>query len=264
MPGGFYTAPFTVQILTDTPGDSIKYTLDCSNPQFSETAFIGISPVSVNIDPESTDGRPLTPAVVLRASRLEDSFDPSLPVTSTYIFIDKVITQNYPGGDWPEYDINNQVIDYEMDPDVTTDPNYSDLIDDALLDIPSISLVTDNENLFDPITGIYVNANMHGKNWEKLSSVELINPDGSEGFQINAGVRIRGGWSRHPENPKHAFRLFFREEYGNAKLQFPLFEDEGVSEFDKIDLRTSQNYSWSYNGDARNTMNRDIFSPFAQ
>ena len=37
----------------------------------------------------------------------------------------------------------------------------------------------------------------------------MVDPDGTEGFQINAGVRIRGGFSRTGNNPKHAFRLFF-------------------------------------------------------
>ncbi|MEP0841744.1 MAG: lamin tail domain-containing protein, partial [Phycisphaerae bacterium] len=79
-------------------------------------------------------------------------------------------------------------------------------------------------------------------------------------FQINAGLRIRGGYSRSGDNPKHAFRLFFRWEYGEGKLHFPLFEDEGVDEFDHIDLRTAQNYCWSFNGDSRMTMSRDVFT----
>ncbi|MDA3821914.1 MAG: CotH kinase family protein [Bacteroidales bacterium] len=76
---------------------------------------------------------------------------------------------------------------------------------------------------------------------------------------MNAGLRIRGGWSRHPDFPKHSFRLFFRSEYGNSKLEYPLFGNEGVNQYDKIDLRTSQNYAWAQR-DSRNTMLRDVFS----
>ena len=57
-----------------------------------------------------------------------------------------------------------------------------------------------------------------GFNWERPGSIELIYPDGTKGFQVNAGIRIRGGYSRSTGNPKHAFRFFFREEYGDAKL----------------------------------------------
>ncbi|NIN36173.1 MAG: hypothetical protein GTO60_14180, partial [Gammaproteobacteria bacterium] len=125
-----------------------------------------------------------------------------------------------------------------MDPDVVNDSRYRGQIKDALLAIPTISLVTDLENLFDPSIGIYVNARQDGIDWERPTSVELINPDGSEGFQIDAGLRIRGAFSRSGSNPKHAFRLLFRTEYGAARLQYPLFGSEGVNEFDKIDLRT--------------------------
>jgi hypothetical protein len=87
--------------------------------------------------------------------------------------------------------------------------------------------------------------------------------DGTAGFQANAGVRIRGGFSRKPDNPKHAFRFIFRSDYGTPKLLYPLFGGEGAGSFDKIDLRTSQNYSWSVDGGAdfsENIMNRDVFS----
>ncbi len=257
--GGFFYDPINVIISSLLIGDTIKYTLDGSNPQFSTTSVIAATPVSITIDPDNIE-RPNTPGVLLRACAIKNGLNPSYVVASTYIYINKVKNQTYPGGDWPESSINNQIIDYEMDPDIVDDSRYTDQIEAALLDIPSISIVTDLENLFDPETGIYVNANYHGYTWERPVSVELINPDNSEGFNNNAGIRIRGGWSRHPDNPKHAFRLFFREEYGTPKLQYPLFEDEGVSEFDKIDLRTSQNYFWSYGNDSRNTMNRDVFS----
>ena len=149
-----------------------------------------------------------------------------------------------------------------MDPDIVNATRYRDVIDDALLDIPTISLVSDRDNLFDKFIGIYVNALQDGIAWERPASMELINPDGSEGFQINAGLRIRGGYSRDRNNPKHAFRVFFRSEYGDSKLNYPLFGKEGVDEFEKVDLRTAQNYSWSFNSwqGYNNTMAREVFS----
>ena len=147
-----------------------------------------------------------------------------------------------------------------MDPEVTHDPRYKDLIDDALLAIPSISLVTPLSNFFDADTGFYVHPGAEGRAWERPVSVELLNPDGSEGFQIDAGIRLRGGYSRSTSNPKHAFRLLFRPEYGQAKLKFPLFGDEGVDEFENVDLRCSQNYSWSFGGDSQESFVREVFS----
>jgi hypothetical protein len=265
---GFYDTSFDLTVESSTPNSIIKYTLDGSDPVNSTTALQKTSPAVIRIDPESTEGpRDKTPAVILRACAIATGYLPSESETKTYLFIDKVKTlspdKTKPGPNWPAptTSANPQSINYGMDPNILNDPRYKDVIDDALLSVPTISIATDLNNLFSLSTGIYMNALSDGSEWERPVSVELLNPDGSDGFQINAGLRIRGGWSRHGDNPKHAFRLFFREEYGKGKLKYKLFEDEGIDEFDKIDLRTSQNYSWSYpwHMGEYNTMTRDVF-----
>jgi hypothetical protein len=259
-PSGFKNTPFSLTITSSYPTANVIYTLDGSNPQNSTNLFTAGTTATINIDPNSTTGRGTTPAVVVRASLTKTGYKPSKPESRTFIFIESVKTQGYPGGDWPNYNVNGQILDYPMDANVVYDPRYINLIDDALLDIPTISVITDNKNLFDPSTGIYVNGwDAHGEEWEKQCSVELINPDGSEGFNVNAGLRIRGGWSRNTNYPKHAFRLFFRKEYGDAKLYYPLFGKEGVDEFDKVDLRCEQNYSWAMNYN-NNSLVREVFS----
>jgi hypothetical protein len=260
---GFFNNPFSVVLTSPDTSLQVIYTLDGSNPRNSKNSFTSGSPVALQIDPADITGRGTTPAVVLRASVTKPGYKPSKPASRTYIFIEKVKTQTWPGGGWPTTSINGQMIDLSMDEEIVNDPDYSDKIDDALLDIPSISVITDLKNLFDPAAGIYVNATGHGLSWEKECSVELINPDGTNGFNINAGLRIRGGWSRNDDFPKHSFRLFFREKYGNDKLYFPLFGDEGADKFDKIDLRTEQNYAWS-TGSSYNSFVREVFSRDSQ
>jgi hypothetical protein len=258
---GFYDSVFDCTVRWDSTGSVIRYTLDGSDPQTSSTAVERVSPAQIHIDPSSTQGRAKTPAVVLRAYALINGAPVTQVGTHTYIFITKVLTQVYPGGKWPASNINGQIFDWNMDQNVVNDPRYKNQVDDALLDIPSYSIVTELDNLFDPQIGIYVNAMNHGRDWERPASVELIDPQGKEkGFQINCGLRIRGGWSRHPDNPKHAFRLFFRTDYGKGKLDYPLFGDEGANSFDCLDLRTGQNYSWSYKGSPACIMIRDVFS----
>lgn len=266
---GFYENSFDVVVAAQTANASIKYTLDGSEPRTSSTAILQNSPATIRIDPESTAGqRGKTPGVILRACAVASGYAPSATMTHTYLFLNKVGALSpdnaKPGPGWPNPTTaaNPQAINYGMDPDVLNDPRYKDLIDGALLAIPAISISTDLKHLFAADSGIYMNAMSDGREWERPTSLELLNPNGTEGFQINAGIRIRGGWSRHGDNPKHAFRFFFRSEYGKGKLEFPLFENEGVNKFDKVDLRTSQNYSWSYPGHMGeyNTMNRDVFS----
>lgn len=247
---GFRTTPFNLAITCPTPGAQIRYTLDGSTPT-ADTGFAYNGPIT--IDRTS----------VVRASGFRTNWLPSQVTTHTYLFVADIVTQSangQPPAGWPSGRVNGQILDYGMDPDIVNSTRYAGLIDDALLAIPSISLVTDLKNLFDPSTGIYTHASADGEAWERPASIELIHPDGAPGFQINAGVRIRGGYSRSGDNPKHAFRLFFRSAYGQKSLDYPLFDTEGVRSFRKVDLRTDQNYSWSFGGDSRNTMIRDLFS----
>ncbi|MBN2132905.1 MAG: CotH kinase family protein, partial [Sedimentisphaerales bacterium] len=255
---GFCDGPITVTIACDTPDVTIYYTTDGSSPYTwdssrpSASAAVYQGPIQISR------------TTCLRATAVKLGWRPSPIETRTYIFVEDVIHQSPngepPGPGWPSGSVNGQTIDYGMDPDVVNDVRYKDRMDDALLAIPSISLVTDLANLFDSRTGIYVNARSQGQGWERPTSFELIYPDETEGFQVDAGLRIRGGYSRSGGNPKHAFRLFFRTEYGMSKLRYPLFGDEGVDEFENIDLRTSQNYSWSFEGGNRDTFVREVFS----
>jgi len=264
---GFYESPFNIIITSDREDAAIVYTFDGSDPTASQNAFTEKSPATVYLDPNEKTGRFTAPGVVVRAIASQEGFEPSRIVTHTYLFLNKIKElsphEQKPGSGWPERNMNNrseQYMDYGLDPEILNDSRYQDKILEAFFSLPTISLVTDLENLFDPDSGIYVNAKKHGRTWEKSVTVELLNPDDSPGFQIDAGLRIRGGWGRRNKNPKHAFRLFFREEYGAKELEYPLFGDEGVDEFDKVDLRTSQNYSWAAEGSNRNTLVRELLS----
>ena len=249
---GFYDAPFEVVIRTETPEAAVFYTLDGTEPSATNgVAYTG--PIQVS------------GTTVLRAAAFKPSFVPSKADTQTYLFLDDVIRQSPDGKappGWPS-SWGGNTVDYGMDPDVVNSPRYRNTIKDDLRSISSISLVMNLNDLFGS-RGIYSNPSQDGVNWERPCSVELIDPGEAEGFQINAGVRIRGGYSRSTGNPKHAFRLFFRGEYGDSKLAYPLFGEDGVEEFDAVDLRTFQNYSWSFEGDSRGVFIRDQFSRDAQ
>jgi hypothetical protein len=262
---GYYYTSFELTLTASTGGCIIKYTLDGSDPRNSPDALVLSSPASLPVNPYIGEGRAITPGIVVRAVAICNS-DTGAVETHTYIFPAEVKFQSdispeltpywpdqtyepctYPSNliDWMRSDY--QLIDLGVDPEVVTKEEYFPVFEEALLDIPTLSLVTDPENLFDPSAGIYINSVWPGIEWERPGSIELINSSG-DGFQSNAGIRIRGGWSSSGVCAKHAFRLFFRKEYGNGKLEYPLFEDEGVDRFDKIDLRCDQNNSWHMQG----------------
>lgn len=255
VPHGLYDTTQTVSIAAADPLATIVYTTDGSTPAVD--AALAVTNGTLYTGPLTISG-----TTTLRATAFRTDYEPSPVTASSYIFVSDVIDQSplgeVPAG-WPANEaVNLQTMNYGIDPDIVSLYGV-EAVKDSLLSLPSFSITTDLDNLFDPVTGIYVNANYRGDEWERLSTVELVNPDGGEGFVVNGGLRIRGGYSRNDYNPKHAFRLYFRSEYGDAKLNYAFFGDEGVDEFDVLDLRTAQNYSWSGEGNAQNTFVREVF-----
>ena len=248
-PHGFYAEAIQVSIQNADPLATVRYTLNGAEPTLANSEVYA-GPITVG------------KTTVVRARSFREGYLPSLSDTRTYVFLDDVLKQapdgKAPAG-WPSTWGANRV-DYGMDPDIVNSPTWGPQLKQAFTQIPSMSIVTDLPNLFDARTGIYARASAQGFAAERPASLELINPDGTTGFQQNIGLRIRGGFSRSADNPKHAFRVYFDSAYGEGWLNFPLFGDEGSSRFAKIDLRTTQNYSWAFQGDTRNTFLRDIYS----
>jgi uncharacterized repeat protein (TIGR01451 family) len=250
---GYYSAPFSLAITSPTLGTSIRYTLDGSTPTATHGTLY-TRPLSIS------------KTSIVRAIGFKSGFSPTKSLTQSYFFLNDVIRQSASGSrpatGWPQGAVNGQVADYGMDPDIVNSRNPeiggADQVKSALTSIPTLSIVTDLPNLFDETSGIWVNPYGRGQAWEKPASVEMIGDSGpGGGFEINCGLRLRGGFSRSGDNPKHSFRLFFRADYGAAKLNYPLFGKEGAPDFNKIDLRTSQNYSWSFQDDGNNTFLRE-------
>jgi len=235
---GFYDSPFSVTITTETEGATIFYTLDGSEPYNSEldlpTGTVYSNPI------------PIGTTTCLRAVAFKPGWKPTSVVTHTYIFLDDIIHQPARPTGFPNYWLSTPA-DYEMDPEIVNDPRYSSLIKDAMLSIPTMSLVMKNDDLFDSDTGIYANPTENGIAWERPASVELLYTDGTEEFQVNCGIRIQGGYFRRNDmTRKHSFRLLFKGIYGPTKLQFPLFGADAVDSFETIVLRGGANdgYAW--------------------
>ena len=250
---GFLQAPIAVTIRGATPEATVRYTLDGSEPS-EDQGLLYQGPITVDR------------TTVLRARAFASDRVTSQITTRTYLFLQDVPLQTEEQAvaeGWPtSFGANSRNLG--MDPDIVDDPVWGPQLHDALTQIPSLSVVTEFDNLFDSETGIYANPGGRGKEWERPAALALLHPDGSTGFEVNMGIRIRGGFSRSTGNPKHALRFFFRDEYGNEKLRYPLFGDEGTAEFDSIDLRTAQNYSWAFQNNSNNTFVRDLFSRIVQ
>jgi hypothetical protein len=251
---GFFEKAFNLHLDVKTEGSEIRYTTNGDEPG-PESGQVYSKPLKIS---KST---------VLRAAAFKKGHRPGGAETRTFLFVDDVVHQS-PNGEsppgWPANNVNGQRLDYGMDPQIVGGEHPVAEVKAALQALPALSVVAPLESLFGQNSGIYVNARSRGRDWERAASVELLNTDGSVGFQVNGGLRMRGGFSRQGGNPKHGFRMVFRKEYGDGKLKFPLFGNEGADEFDKIDFRSSMNYSWAMGGGSANTLLRDLWSRDAQ
>ena len=230
---GFFMAPFSVEISTPTPNATIYYSLDSSTPNATNgTPYTGAIPISTT--------------AVLRAVAYADDLLPPPVVSHTYLFLADVIRQNEASlpPEYPSKWGGGTGADYDMDPEVVDDPAYASTIIDDLKAVPTLSISTDVGNLFDPQTGIYVHTRQRGEQWERTVSVELFDAQGNDEFQVNAGLRITGDYSRFSGNKKHNMRLLFKSIHGPSKLIYPLFRESPVDRFDTLVLTAGHGTSF--------------------
>jgi hypothetical protein len=247
---GFFFAPIDVTIRCSTPGATIIYTTDGGEPSLS----LGTRIAALNATSPPVALVHLTTTTILRAAAFKEDFVPANIDTHTYIFPSQVVTQARPAGasttwiDDPPGNGQSYPADFTVTASVvnTSPPGYS--FTNALLAIPSISLVTPLDGIFGSANGIYARPFMQGTNWERRTSVELIHPDGQSGFQVDAGLRMHGAVSRlNAAISKHPMRLIFRGEYGAAELEYPFFTGSSVQRFDHLVFRACSTDAWAIN-----------------
>lgn len=125
--------------------------------------------------------------------------------------------------------------------------------------LPVVFITADADDLFDPVTGIYskgphaesefpyFGAN-YWHDWERPAHIEFYDSLGS--FSYDCGIKIFGGFSRALD--KKSFQIKFRSQYGQGKLEYPLFDDGLPQEFHSLVLRSGSQ-------DIIGTMVRDEF-----
>jgi hypothetical protein len=244
---GFFGEPFDLEITTSTEDATILITLDGTLPN-RENPVAQVYAAAMRIDHTA----------IVRAAAFRNGYLPSNADTQTYLFVADVIAQpDQPDGfptDWGRGPgVQSRLparFDYEMDPRIVGRAPFTDLSgedfgwEEALTSIPTMSIVMDIDGLLDPQDGLHARAQNRGRAWEREASLEIIDPQSETSAQVNCGIRMQGGWNRFPEMLKKAMRLYFRGEYGDSKLRFPLFPGSDVEEFDRIVLRSGNGKAW--------------------
>ncbi len=205
---GFYDQPFALEVTTATPGATLVYSTDGSTP----------GPGSPRVEASDPATPPVlsltvTTTTIVRVYAEKAGFQRTNIDTQTYLFLDQVIAHP------------------NMSTTITQNAVWGPQMRDALLEIPSISLVTQEDIPTEPVMSPP----------EIPVSIEMIFPDGRDGFHADAGVERFGG--QFTVYPKKALRVSFKSIYGPSKLQFDLFGDTpyggdtAVDSFDQILLR---------------------------
>ena len=131
--------------------------------------------------------------------------------------------------------------------------DYTYIINEFTPDIPTFSIITDENNLWDWETGIYVSGPNAGTDypyfganfwepWSRLARIEFFDENGVSQEKGQLDLEIHGGWSR--AEPQRSFRLDFRNEY-TGDFDYPIFEDTPqLNSFNNLNLRNGGQHSW--------------------
>ncbi|MBQ8487404.1 MAG: CotH kinase family protein [Prevotella sp.] len=247
QPHGLYDGgSLTVAITPNDATAAIRYTTDGSEPTMSSRQYT--APLT------------LTETTVLRAVEVVGGALSPI-ATASYIFTNSVLNQpDYPAGyptEWGSYtrEWGIAIADYGMDPEMTGNVTLRPKIVEGLKSLPILSIVSDKDNFFshenDPDRGgIYIftgppvgDGTGHG--WTRPASVEIFGR--GHDHSTTCGIRLHGGHGRLAEkNPKHSFRLVFKEMYGPKTLKYPLFGEDEPQEFDQLVLRCHFGNAWQH------------------
>ena len=237
LPGGFYATAQTVSFTCETPDAEIRYTIDGSDP--SPTSLLYSTPLVLN-QVAAGNGH------CLRIRAFKAGWAASAIKTRNYL-----IAQS---------------------PNLTTGPAL------ILTGDPQRSLF-DPFGIFSIVGGNYGNggawqsdgptaynnaaadgaiSTSTGKGWERPVEVELYFPNGQDGFRQTAGIRVSGSpharprytldtitsapWNLTNFAEKPSLNLFFREEWDQNKLDYPILGDTYErKKFESIRLRAGKN-----------------------
>lgn len=195
---GFFSTPQTITLSTPTPSATIRYTTDNTEPT-ATTGSMYTGPLTIST------------TTVLRVAAFRMGYVPTNVDTNTYIFPAAVVASPV------------------MSATITGHSTYGPQMQAALLDVPSISIVT-------PATIGQINS--VGCSFEYIPVGAPLTP----GEQENAGVELFGG--EFTNFQKKSFRVSFSSSYGATSVSLPdLFTSHArgwkpVGRFDQLELRS--------------------------
>jgi hypothetical protein len=238
---GFYDSPIDVTIATPTEGARILYTLDGYAPN----------------EPRAT-----APAPVSRGRRDGGAAAPAVPQTQTSVYTGPIrinrttclrVVAEKPG--WKPTPVSTHTYLFDLRAEFKT--------------LPVVSLAGGATTVFyepngvmaivggDYGSGVWAGTspdnynNMLNHELERPVSVEWFSLGQDDGFGLNCGLRVHGSSYMRPRyvrqeglwsgNGKISLRLYFRGEYGQSRLEYPLIPASEIERFATVVLRAGHN-----------------------
>ena len=224
LESGFYDSDMQLELSSDSADAVIRYTTDGSVPTADSTEYTG----AITLTDRKTDFAMLAEHTDISAN---NDYHPPMTVTKGNVIRAAAF---YPDGTCSE------VVSHTFFIGIDREKKYGD--------VPVISIMVDQSDLFDYEKGIYTlgkahdewlaedannknldgwrhqaNYSQRGKEWERPVYAEYITSDGTVAFGQNMGLRIMGAASRN-ENQK-SLRLLAREDYGKKNVKCELIPD---------------------------------------
>jgi len=197
-------------------------------PLFSVLGGFYSQPVDLQLSPPTPSGE------------IRYTLDGSEPDTTSPLWDNNLLLSN-------TSIIRARVFENRLVPGNTVTNTY--FIGEPVHDLPVVSITTDPGNLWDPLTGIYVN---YTEDWERPCGFEMFSASGKPEISLNAGLKIFGGTSR--SSAQKSFSIHARGSYGEGAIHFPLLPGRDTDLYGSFILRNGAN---DWNGDWRGTMFRD-------
>jgi uncharacterized repeat protein (TIGR02543 family) len=276
---GFFTANFNLLLSTSTPGASIIYSLDGSDPD--ENNLSGTTYSFKNQYPE-LPGQ--ATGSLLQKSFQTLQYTSPIPIFDRTVLPNKLATISSTYAFSPTYFPTNLVFKGSvvraklvkpgaLPSKISSATYFVSPLGTGRFSLPVVSLTLSENKLFDYTDGIFV-AGIDFDSWRTANPTSFINYDedanyirtglatekranlsyfvnGNEVINQEVGLRIHGGTTRAFQSK--AFSVYARSEYGSNSLDYKFFPDVADISFKRIVLRNS-------GGDFENTMFRDALN----
>ncbi len=231
LPSGFYNDTQTLVLKCATPGATIRYTNDGSQPMESGNGKTYRDPLVLERVNEKS-------AVIIRARAFAPGYMPSKDLAYTYLISQHPAIESLPAISLVE------------------DAGRSFFLPEGIMAVSGGSF--DGEGKWQPgAIDSYNVPQQRGSSTERKTSVELVYPDGSPGFRDKVSLRMAGSgytrpryrmqhtgdspWRLFAPTEKGSMNLIWRDEIGADELNFNLFPGWHTTRFKQLRLRAGNN-----------------------